>query len=209
MLKMKVPSQMCLCIACFIFFWLQVIRALNYLKADMKIIHRGDPLLFIPSFIFSLFFLPHTSLVLFCLPSLFFPFSFPSPSLLLLHFSSFSCSYNLAIKLHLSSPPLLPLFFLSSSSLSSSSLSPQPLLLTSSTSSSPLLLFLSYLPPPHPPHHLDVKPSNVLVNCLGQFKLCDFGIAGQLVDSIALTRDVGCRPYMAVRLLFILIRREH
>ncbi|CAI8054304.1 Dual specificity mitogen-activated protein kinase kinase 2 (Fragment), partial [Geodia barretti] len=45
--------------------------------------------------------------------------------------------------------------------------------------------------------HRDVKPSNVLVNCLGQFKLCDFGIAGQLVDSIALTRDVGCRPYMA------------
>ena len=29
-------------------------------------------------------------------------------------------------------------------------------------------------------------------------KLCDFGISGQLVDSIAKTRDAGCRPYMAV-----------
>lgn len=45
--------------------------------------------------------------------------------------------------------------------------------------------------------HRDVKPSNVLVNRLGQFKLCDFGIAGQLVDSIAKTMDAGCRPYMA------------
>ena len=57
-----------------------------------------------------------------------------------------------------------------------------------------LLPLLSLLCLPCP----DVKPSNVLVNKLGQFKLCDFGIAGQLVDSIALTRDVGCRPYMAV-----------
>lgn len=34
----------------------------------------------------------------------------------------------------------------------------------------------------------------------GNIKLCDFGISGQLVDSIAKTRDAGCRPYMAVRL---------
>ena len=32
----------------------------------------------------------------------------------------------------------------------------------------------------------------------GDIKLCDFGISGQLVDSIAKTRDAGCRPYMAV-----------
>lgn len=33
---------------------------------------------------------------------------------------------------------------------------------------------------------------------LGNIKLCDFGISGQLVDSIAKTKDAGCRPYMAV-----------
>ena len=27
--------------------------------------------------------------------------------------------------------------------------------------------------------------------------MCDFGISGKLVDSIAKTRDAGCRPYMA------------
>ena len=45
----------------------------------------------------------------------------------------------------------------------------------------------------------DVKPSNIRLDRQGNVKLCDFGIAGQLVDSIARTRDVGCRPYMAVR----------
>ena len=43
----------------------------------------------------------------------------------------------------------------------------------------------------------DVKPSNILVSIDGEFKLCDFGISGKLVDSIAKTMDVGCRPYMA------------
>lgn len=28
-------------------------------------------------------------------------------------------------------------------------------------------------------------------------KLCDFGISGQLVDSLAKTIDAGCKPYMA------------
>ena len=44
----------------------------------------------------------------------------------------------------------------------------------------------------------DVKPSNVLINTQGQVKMCDFGISGHLVDSVAKTMDAGCKPYMAV-----------
>ena len=48
----------------------------------------------------------------------------------------------------------------------------------------------------------DVKPSNILLDLHGHIKLCDFGISGQLVDSIAKTRDAGCKPYMAVGHVF-------
>lgn len=48
--------------------------------------------------------------------------------------------------------------------------------------------------------HRDVKPSNILVkkNKFDQIeiKLCDFGIAGNLINSLAKT-NVGCKPYMA------------
>ncbi|KAK9712208.1 MAP kinase kinase Wis1 [Basidiobolus ranarum] len=44
--------------------------------------------------------------------------------------------------------------------------------------------------------HRDVKPTNVLVNSKGQVKLCDFGVSGQLIQSLAKTH-IGCQSYMA------------
>lgn len=43
--------------------------------------------------------------------------------------------------------------------------------------------------------HRDIKPSNILVNSHGQIKLCDFGVSGQLIDSIAQSY-VGTNHYM-------------
>jgi mitogen-activated protein kinase kinase len=50
--------------------------------------------------------------------------------------------------------------------------------------------------------HRDVKPSNILINLKGQVKLCDFGVSGQLIKSIAKT-NVGCQSYMAPERIII------
>lgn len=44
--------------------------------------------------------------------------------------------------------------------------------------------------------HRDIKPSNILVNSNGQIKICDLGVSGQLIDSIARS-FVGTKQYMS------------
>lgn len=44
--------------------------------------------------------------------------------------------------------------------------------------------------------HRDVKPTNILANSRGQVKICDFGVSGNLVASMART-NIGCQSYMA------------
>ncbi len=55
---------------------------------------------------------------------------------------------------------------------------------------------LNYLYEVHRIMHRDIKPSNVLVSSKGYIKLCDFGVSGELVNSIADT-FVGTSTYMA------------
>mmetsp|Transcript_9725 Transcript_9725/g.24984 ORF Transcript_9725/g.24984 Transcript_9725/m.24984 type:complete len:383 (+) Transcript_9725:283-1431(+) len=55
---------------------------------------------------------------------------------------------------------------------------------------------LTYLRNQYKVIHRDVKPSNILANRAGEIKLCDFGVSGQLEDSLANT-FVGTRSYMA------------
>ncbi|EPZ34684.1 Protein kinase, catalytic domain-containing protein [Rozella allomycis CSF55] len=44
--------------------------------------------------------------------------------------------------------------------------------------------------------HRDVKPTNILANSRGDIKLCDFGVSGKLIRSLAKT-NIGCQSYMA------------
>lgn len=55
---------------------------------------------------------------------------------------------------------------------------------------------LAYLYDVHRIIHRDVKPSNVLVNSAGKIKICDFGVSGELINSIANT-FVGTSTYMS------------
>lgn len=55
---------------------------------------------------------------------------------------------------------------------------------------------LTYLYSKHHIMHRDIKPSNILVNSRGHIKLCDFGVSGELINSIADT-FVGTSTYMA------------
>ncbi|KAK5639201.1 hypothetical protein RI129_011693 [Pyrocoelia pectoralis] len=61
---------------------------------------------------------------------------------------------------------------------------------------SAVLKGLSYLRDKHAIMHRDVKPSNILVNSCGDIKICDFGVSGQLIDSMA-NSFVGTRSYMS------------
>ncbi|KAH8929089.1 Pkinase-domain-containing protein [Atractiella rhizophila] len=55
---------------------------------------------------------------------------------------------------------------------------------------------LTYLYDVHRILHRDVKPANILFNSAGQVKICDFGVSGELVNSIAAT-FVGTSTYMS------------
>lgn len=56
---------------------------------------------------------------------------------------------------------------------------------------------LNYLRETHSIMHRDIKPSNILINTSGEIKLCDFGVSGELINSMANT-FIGTRSYMSV-----------
>uniref|UniRef100_A0A914QSE4 mitogen-activated protein kinase kinase n=1 Tax=Panagrolaimus davidi TaxID=227884 RepID=A0A914QSE4_9BILA len=58
----------------------------------------------------------------------------------------------------------------------------------------PVVTALKYLNDEHEIMHRDIKPSNILIDLNGNIKLCDFGIAGKIIDS---DESIGCRAYLS------------
>ena len=56
---------------------------------------------------------------------------------------------------------------------------------------------LSYLYSAHKIMHRDIKPSNVVLNSKGEIKLCDFGVSGLLINSVAAT-FTGTRSVLGI-----------
>ncbi|KAF9220930.1 Pkinase-domain-containing protein [Gyrodon lividus] len=66
---------------------------------------------------------------------------------------------------------------------------------------------LTYLYDVHRIIHRDIKPSNILCNSRGQIKICDFGVSGELINSIADT-FVGTSTYMSSWLRLKVVQPE-
>ena len=49
--------------------------------------------------------------------------------------------------------------------------------------------------------HRDIKPSNILINQKGQIKIADFGVSGQITNTLdCMSTFVGTVTYMSVSL---------
>jgi len=48
--------------------------------------------------------------------------------------------------------------------------------------------------------HRDIKPQNILINSKGEIKITDFGVSGEIANTVALAKTfVGTVKYMSVR----------